>query len=63
MRKFVQKLHAAGQSWVPIFNPAVSMDPEYRSYTDGTQANVWMKDYKGDTYVGQVCMRRHVDYM
>lgn len=54
MRKFVQKLHDKGQSWVPILDPAVSVDDRYRTYLDGTKSDVWIKDYKGETYVGQV---------
>lgn len=56
MRKFVQKLHSRGQYWVPILDPAVSVDAGYQTYLTGTQDDVWIKDYKGETYVGQVGM-------
>lgn len=54
MRQFVAKLHAAGQSWVPIVDPAVSVDATFKAYSDGTRDKIWMRDHKGKTYVGQV---------
>ena len=54
MRQFVAKLHAAGQSWVPIVDPAVSVDATFKTYSDGTKDKIWMRDHKGKTYVGQV---------
>jgi hypothetical protein len=54
MRQFVSKLHAAGQSWVPIVDPAVTIDATFRAYVDGTKDKIWMRDHKGKTYVGQV---------
>jgi hypothetical protein len=57
MRQFVSKLHAAGQSWVPIVDPAVTIDATFRAYVDGTKDKIWMRDHKGKTYVGQVSCR------
>jgi alpha-glucosidase (family GH31 glycosyl hydrolase) len=54
MRQFVQRLHAAGQSWVPIVDPAVTVDPGFKAYQDGSKDKIWMRDHKGKTYVGQV---------
>jgi alpha-glucosidase (family GH31 glycosyl hydrolase) len=54
MRQFVQRLHAAGQSWVPIVDPAVSVDAGNKAYQDGSKDKIWMRDHKGKTYVGQV---------
>ncbi|KAF8061064.1 alpha-glucosidase [Scenedesmus sp. PABB004] len=54
MRALVARLHAAGRSWVPILDPAVSMDARYRAYTSGSAAGVWLRDAAGAPYVGQV---------
>lgn len=54
MRKFVEKIHEAGMSWVPIVDPAITVDPGFRAYKEGNADGVWMRDYKGETYVGQV---------
>jgi alpha-glucosidase (family GH31 glycosyl hydrolase) len=54
MRAFVDKLHKAGQHWVPIHDAAISKQPGYKAYEEGSRANVWIKDMHGDTYVGQV---------
>ncbi|WIA23387.1 hypothetical protein OEZ85_000147 [Tetradesmus obliquus] len=65
MRQFVSKLHAAGQSWVPIVDPAVSVDATFRAYVDGTRDKIWMRDHKGKTYMGQVWpgMAVYPDYL
>ena len=56
MREFVDKLHKAGQQWVPIHDAAIAKQIGYKAYEDGNRDNVWIKDKKGQTYVGQVSM-------
>lgn len=55
MRAFVDRLHSAGQHWVPIHDAAISKQAGYKAYEEGTRAGVWVKDMHGETYVGQVC--------
>lgn len=54
MRQFVDKLHADGQHWAPIFNPGISVSKGYRAYEEGTAQGVWIKDVNGNPYIGQV---------
>lgn len=54
MRKFVEKLHAAGQHWAPIFNPAITVQKGYRAYEEGNAHDLWIKDVSGQPYKGQV---------
>jgi hypothetical protein len=32
----------------------ISKAPGYKAYDEGSAANIWMQDYKGQPYVGQV---------
>jgi len=54
MRAFVDKLHKAGQQWVPIHDAAIAKQAGYKAYEDGTRDDVWVKDMHGKAYVGQV---------
>jgi alpha-glucosidase (family GH31 glycosyl hydrolase) len=54
MRQFVDKLHADGQHWAPIFNPGISVQPGYRAYEEGNARGIWIKDVNGNPYKGQV---------
>jgi alpha-glucosidase (family GH31 glycosyl hydrolase) len=54
MRQFVDKLHADGQHWAPIFNPGISVQPGYRAYEEGNAQGIWIKDVNGNPYKGQV---------
>jgi hypothetical protein len=57
MRAFVDKLHAAGQQWAPIFNPGVAPMTGYKAYEEGNADDIWIRDVTGQPYRGQV---RHV---
>lgn len=57
VRQFVDKMHAAGQHWAPIFNPGISTSKGYRAYEEGTAEGLWIKDVNGKPYVGQVRRR------
>jgi hypothetical protein len=54
MRRFADKLHAAGQHWAPIFNPGISVQPGYRAYEEGNAQGIWIRDVNGNPYKGQV---------
>lgn len=54
MKAFAAKLHARGQHWVPIINPAVGAQPGFRAFDEGNRDDVWIKDTSGRPYVGQV---------
>jgi hypothetical protein len=54
MKEFAAKLHARGQHWVPIINPAVGAQPGFRAFDEGNRDDVWIKDTSGKPYVGQV---------
>ncbi|KAF6253912.1 glycosyl hydrolases family 31-domain-containing protein [Scenedesmus sp. NREL 46B-D3] len=54
MRALVDKMNAAGQQWVPVHDAGISKMRGYKAYDDGSAANIWMNDYKGQPYVGQV---------
>uniref|UniRef100_A0A383WFG9 Maltase n=1 Tax=Tetradesmus obliquus TaxID=3088 RepID=A0A383WFG9_TETOB len=54
MRALVDKMNAAGQQWVPIHDAGISKMPGYKAYDEGNAAGIWIRDYKGQPYVGQV---------
>jgi hypothetical protein len=54
MRAFVRALHAAGQRWVPITDAGVAAAQGYGAYERGLALDVFVKDNKGQPYLGQV---------
>eukprot|EP00884_Botryococcus_braunii_P005570 jgi/Botrbrau1/15013/Bobra.0018s0111.1 len=54
MRDLISMLHSRGQHWVPIVDPGVKIDKGYEVYEDGLARNVFLKDIRGDPYVGMV---------
>jgi alpha-glucosidase (family GH31 glycosyl hydrolase) len=54
MRAFVDQLHADGLQWVPIHDAAIAKRGGYKAYEEGSRDDVWIKDMRGETYVGQV---------
>lgn len=54
MRSFVDKLHAVGQKWVPIQDTGIAVAKGYKAYEEGVRDDVFIKDHKGDPYLGQV---------
>ncbi|KAK9841177.1 hypothetical protein WJX74_001449 [Apatococcus lobatus] len=54
MKAFLDRLHAANQSWVPIIDAGIKVDHGYPAYDDGIASNVFVKDATGAPYIGQV---------
>lgn len=50
----MDRLHAANQSWVPIIDAGIKVDPGYPAYDDGIATDVFVKDATGAPYIGQV---------
>lgn len=52
----MKQLHESNQRFVPIIDPAIfSQDPDYSSYTDGLEMDIFVKDLYGtEPYLGQV---------
>ena len=57
MRAFVDGLHANGQRWIPIQDAGVAAAEGYAAYEAGRAAGIFVRDHKGDPYIGQVCDR------
>jgi hypothetical protein len=38
----------------------ISRMPGYKAFDEGNAANIWIKDYKGQPYIGQVSCNRHM---
>lgn len=54
VKQFVDNLHAAGQSFVPIIDPGIMVESGYKGYEDGVAADLFIKDIAGGYYLGQV---------
>jgi alpha-glucosidase (family GH31 glycosyl hydrolase) len=56
MQTFVKNLHAAGQRYVPIVDPAIYVqNSTYSAYTEGMKMDVFVKDMYGkEPYLSQV---------
>lgn len=54
LQAFIANLHAAGQRWVPILDPAIHVKDDYAAYAKGKEMDVWIKDITGQPYLGQV---------
>lgn len=59
--KFIQKLHDNGQHYVPLFDAAVYVpnpnnqsETNYTAYVNGKNADVFLKNPDGSTYIGAV---------
>lgn len=50
----LNKLQRRGQHIVPIFDPGVKVDPDYRAYRTGLKSRVFCKNPAGSPYVGFV---------
>lgn len=55
MSQFVQDLQSKGQHWIPIIDAGIAVSNGYQVYEEGNRDSVWIRDHKGQTYVGQVC--------
>lgn len=54
MQDFVKRLHAAGQRWIPITDAGVAAAEGYGAYEKGLAMDVFVKDNRGQPYLGQV---------
>ena len=54
LQDFVAKIHSAGQRWVPILDSPIHIRPGHAPYDSGIAQDVFMKDFTGRPYVGQV---------
>jgi hypothetical protein len=54
MQDFVKRLHAAGQRWIPITDAGVAAAEGYAAYEKGLAMDVFVKDNRGQPYLGQV---------
>jgi alpha-glucosidase (family GH31 glycosyl hydrolase) len=57
MRAFVDGLHANGQRYVPIVDAGTAAQAGSPAFEQGNNKGVWVRDYQGGYYMGQV---RHV---
>lgn len=51
---FVKTLHANGQHFVPIIDPGIMVYPGYEAYDRGVKEDLFIKDLKGNNFLGQV---------
>lgn len=54
MRSFVDRLHAAGQHWVPIVDAGTAAQAGSPAFEEGNSLEVWVRDYQGGYYLSQV---------
>jgi hypothetical protein len=54
LQALVDKLHDAGQHWIPIVDPGIKVEAGDAAYDDGIALDIFLKDSIGNPYVGQV---------
>jgi alpha-glucosidase (family GH31 glycosyl hydrolase) len=54
MRSFVDRLHAAGQRWVPIVDAGTAAQAGSPAFEEGNNLELWVRDYQGGYYLSQV---------
>jgi len=54
LRKFVDRLHANHQRWVPITDCGIPTAPGDMAYDEGMLEDVFIRDAEGGNYLGQV---------
>ena len=57
LQAIINGLHSRGQRFVPIVEPVVHVQQGYAVYDSGIAADVFVKDVRGDNYLGQVMLR------
>lgn len=57
VKRFVDGLHANGQHFVPIVDPGIMVYAGYEAYERGVREDLFIKDIKGNYYLGQVWVR------
>ncbi|RKP16814.1 glycoside hydrolase, partial [Rozella allomycis CSF55] len=54
VRKFVDKLHSNGQKFTLIVDPGIKIDPGLKSYDNGIEKDIFLKNNNGDNLIGKV---------
>jgi len=54
MKKFVDRLHSAGQHYMLIVDPGISNTSGYAAYDEGSKLDIWVKNASGKPFVGSV---------
>lgn len=54
MKEFVSLLHENGQHFVPIIDPGIMVYSGYDAYESGIEEDIFVKDVRGNYYLGQV---------
>ena len=54
LQAIINGLHSRGQRFVPIVEPVVHVQQGYAVYDSGIKDDVFVKDVRGDNYMGQV---------
>jgi alpha-glucosidase (family GH31 glycosyl hydrolase) len=54
MRAFVDRMATNGQHWMCLVNPGIAVAKGFRAFEEGTREGIFIKDYQGNDYVGQV---------
>ena len=57
LQAIINGLHSRGQRFVPIVEPVVHVQQGYAVYDSGIKDDVFVKDVRGDNYMGQVNQR------
>lgn len=55
VKALADKLHSNGQRMVVIVDPAIKQEQGYAPYEDGVKQGIFLKDAKGDVFIGKVC--------
>lgn len=55
VKALADKLHAGGQRMVVIVDPAIKQEQGYAPFDDGVKQDVFLKDAKGNLFIGKVC--------
>lgn len=54
MKRFVNSLHANNQQFIPIIDPGIMTIEGYPAYEQGMEKDVFIKDTKGNPYLGYI---------
>ena len=54
LQSIIDGLHSRGQRFVPIVEPVVHVQKGYATYDSGIAEDVFVKDVRGEPYLGQV---------
>ncbi|KAL5731561.1 alpha-glucosidase [Ranunculus cassubicifolius] len=52
MKSFLDRLHRSGQKYIPILDPAISVNSTYPTYLRGVKEDIFIKNPNGEYYLG-----------